>query len=106
MSLQDIDRDILDEDLRIWILSNDQRVQRKSKIDSVRSFFEAQLERVLNVTENKWKLCVDKFILNNEQDNRLYVKLKIPMVDLKEASIYQEGTIPIRSRLFKRWTLS
>lgn len=45
MSLQDIDRDILDDDLRIWILSNDQRVQRKSKIDSVRSFFEARLER-------------------------------------------------------------
>lgn len=55
MSLQDIDRDILDDDLRIWILSNDQRVQRKSKIDSVRSFFEVRLERVLNLTENKWK---------------------------------------------------
>ena len=78
MSLQDIDRDILDDDLRIWILSNDQRVQRKSKIDSVRSFFEARLERVLNLTENKWKLCVDKVILNNEQDDRLYVKLEDP----------------------------
>ena len=71
-------RDILDDDLRIWILSNDQRVQRKSKIDSVRSFFEARLERVLNLTENKWKLCVDKVILNNEQDDRLYVKLEDP----------------------------
>ena len=78
MSLQDIDRDILDDDLRIWILSNDQRVQRKSKIDSVRSFFEARLERVLNLTENKWKVCVDKVILNNEQDDRLYVKLEDP----------------------------
>lgn len=78
MSLQDIDRDILDDDLRIWILSNDQRVQRKSKIDSVRSFFEVRLERVLNLTENKWKLCVDKVILNNEQDDRLYVKLEDP----------------------------